>query len=123
MPAWIFVFLGGGLGSVARWSIARWLNPQEGSFPWGTFVANVIACLVLGMLMGYHLKHPMDHQHKLLLMIGFCGGFSTFSTFSAEIFHLLKSGNHLLSFAYVGTSLIVGLIAVFVGMKFFSGMD
>lgn len=117
MPAWIFVFLGGGLGSVARWSIARRFTTQEGSFPLGTFTANIIACLILGLLMGYHLKYPMAHQHKLLLMIGFCGGFSTFSTFSAEIMHLLKEGNALMALAYVGASLIAGLVAVYIGLK------
>ena len=123
MPAWLFVFFGGGLGSVARWSISRWLDSQEGSFPVGTFVANIIACLFLGLLMGYHIKHPMVHQHRLLLMVGFCGGFSTFSTFSAEILHLLKSGNHLLSLTYVAASLVAGLIAVYVGLKMFSGLE
>ncbi len=117
MPTWIFVFLGGGLGSVARWSIARWLTPQEEAFPLGTFLANILACLILGILMGYHIKHPMAHQHRLLLMIGFCGGFSTFSTFSAETMHLLKAGNHLLALTYVGTSLIAGLVALYVGLK------
>lgn len=120
MPAWIFVFFGGGLGSVARWSIARWLIPKEGDFPLGTFMANIIACLVLGLLMGYHIKQPLAHQHRLLLMIGFCGGFSTFSTFSAEILNLLKSSNHLLAFAYVGSSLIAGLVAVYIGLKLIS---
>ena len=123
MPSWIFVFFGGGLGSVARWFIARWLTPQEGSFPIGTFVANISACLILGLLMGYHIKYPMAQQHRLLLMMGFCGGFSTFSTFSAEIMILLKSGNHLLSFTYAGASLVAGLIAIYVGIKILSGFE
>ena len=123
MPAWIFVFFGGGLGSVARWFIARWLTPQEGSFPIGTFVANILACLILGLLMGYHIKHPMAQQHRLLLMMGFCGGFSTFSTFSAEIMTLLKSGNHLLSLVYIGASLVAGLIAIYFGIKLLSGFE
>ena len=117
------MFFGGGLGSVARWFIARCLTSQEGSFPIGTFVANILACLILGLLMGYHIKHPMAQQHRLLLMMGFCGGFSTFSTFSAEIMTLLKSGNHLLSLVYIGASLVAGLIAVYFGIKLLSGFE
>lgn len=120
MPAWIYVFFGGGIGSVARWATSKYVVTLDGGFPKATFIANILACLILGLLMGYHFKHPMAHQYKLLLMMGFCGGFSTFSTFSAEIFLLLKSGNLWMAFSYIFASMIAGLIAVFIGLKLYS---
>jgi len=118
MPIWIYVFLGGGLGSVARWTTAKWLSPSsDHAFPIGTFTANLIACLILGLLIGYQLKHPIQHQYRLFLMVGFCGGFSTFSTFSAETFNLLRAGQLSMAIGYVAISLLFGLVAVFAGIK------
>lgn len=121
MPAWIYVFFGGGLGSLTRWGLAKYWPLEEGEFPIATLVANVIASLILGGLLGYHMKYPLTDQHKLLLMVGFCGGFSTFSTFSAELLNLLKLGHHHLAFGYLVLSLILGLAAVYIGYRIILG--
>jgi len=91
----VAVFLGGGLGSLARFGLSRFIatNVAEGGLPWATIAANVLACVVLALVM---LKWQSQLQFKPLalplLAIGFCGGFSTFSTFSYENYLLMKQG-------------------------------
>ena len=111
------VFIGGGLGSICRYGIARWLQSYEGNFPLATFLANALSCIVLGALVAYHLKHDMGTSIRLLLLTGFCGGFSTFSTFSYETFSLLQNGDYATALANIFFSLVVCLACVFLGMK------
>jgi len=117
MKAFLLVFLGGGLGSICRYGIARLLAAQVWDYPLATFIANALACIALGALMGMSLKGDINTTTKLLLMTGFCGGFSTFSTFSAETFELLQAGNYLYAVANIGLSIIVCLICIFIGLK------
>lgn len=117
MQAFLMVFIGGGLGSMCRYGIARLLQSQELTFPLATFIANALACIVLGALMGLSLKGDLSTPTKLLLMTGFCGGFSTFSTFSAETFQLLETGNYLYAFTNIGVSLLFCLFCIFIGLK------
>lgn len=91
---WIAVFIGGGLGSVSRYFVgihsAKYIN---NGFPLGTLIANFLACLFLGSAMYYfHDKEISTPWLKSFLLIGFCGGFSTFSTFSLETIQLFKTG-------------------------------
>ena len=111
------VFIGGGLGSMCRYGIARLLQAHDLTFPLATFIANALACIVLGALVGISLKGEMESATKLLLMTGFCGGFSTFSTFSSETFQLLQTGNYLYAFINIGLSIMVCLFCIFIGLK------
>jgi len=117
MQAFLMVFLGGGLGSICRYSIARLLTPYNLIFPWATFLANAISCIVIGALIAWSLKNSMANSMKLLWMTGFCGGFSTFSTFTAETFQLLKTGNLGYAFLNITFSLLVCLFCVWIGMN------
>ena len=113
----VWVFVGGGLGSLCRYSIARLMANYEMDFPLATFIANVISCIILGYLVGLTLKDGLSENMRLLLMTGFCGGFSTFSTFSAESFQLLQNGNIGTAMLYIGVSIIVCLICIWIGLK------
>jgi len=117
-PKLFAIFIGGGLGSLFRFYLGiRW-NVSSDQFPFGTFLANIISSFILGILVAYYIAHPeWKVNYRLFLMTGFCGGFSTFSTFSAEAMTMLKDGHLSLAFLYMGASLLFGLLAVFLGMK------
>lgn len=115
----LWVFLGGGLGSLARYGIANALAKQGGVFPWATLVANFLACVLLGALSAYGGKQGMAESTRLMLMVGFCGGFSTFSTFSGETFRLLEAGHWAYAMLNVLASVSVCLVGIYCGMRFF----
>lgn len=112
------VALGGALGSVCRYLVSKWLQVAATSaFPVGTLVVNILGCLLIGVFYGMAERHGMGSQLKLLLTVGFCGGFTTFSTFMNENLTLLRSGQLLMAAAYAGASVALGLLAVWAGMK------
>lgn len=87
------------------------------AFPWGTFVVNVTGCFLIGLLSTWIGRHNLPSDLRLLLTVGICGGFTTFSTFSHESLTLIRGGQTLLGFAYITASIAMGLIAAYVGMK------
>ncbi len=103
----LLIFIGGGLGSLARFGISKWLNPPVGGFPWGTLAANTLACLVLGLVaVLISQKSGISKELQAMILIGFCGGFSTFSTFSMETLRMIQNGQWLMATAYVFLSLL-----------------
>tara|TARA_B110000046_G_scaffold167334_1_gene184926 strand:+ start:22049 stop:22420 length:372 start_codon:yes stop_codon:yes gene_type:complete len=113
----LLVFIGGGFGSVLRYVLGKWLNNSENGIPYGTFVANVLGSLLIGFILGYASKNDALSQNStLLLATGFCGGFTTFSTFAYENHIFLKSGDFTSFAFYTIASFVVGFLAVFAGM-------
>ena len=108
----LLVALGGAGGSVLRYLLSN-INT---SFPWGTFAVNVLGSFLIGLLVGLMSKGVLSPEMKLLLVTGFCGGFTTFSTFANESFSMMKAGDVLLTALYVGASVIIGILAVWGGM-------
>lgn len=122
MYAYFWVFVGGGLGSICRYGIAHALSSYELRFPWATFLANALACVVLGLLIGLSLNDQIPQaRHRLMLMTGFCGGFSTFSTFSNETLLLFQSGQYLYAFGNIVGSVAVCLAGIYLGFRLAHG--
>ena len=116
MQAVLLIFLGGGLGSVLRYTISKALNPERG-FYWGTFTVNIVGCLIIGLIMGWALKQEdVPHDTIFLAAVGFCGGFTTFSSFALEGQQLLKAGDYTTLLLYSLLSIMVGILAVFAGL-------
>lgn len=118
MSAWLYVFIGGGLGSMARYGVSVAASSLPTNFPYPTLISNVCASLLLGIFASYIIEQEQSWL-RLLLIVGFCGGFSTFSSFSFETFELLKSGaiteaclnmlgNTLLCLSAIGIGLFLG---------------
>ena len=105
------------LGGVARYLTARVVqNSFVSSFPFGTMAVNLLGCLLIGLIFGISERTNMiSDEWRIFLTVGFCGGFTTFSTFANENMALLRDGNFFYFALYTGLSVFLGLVAVFFG--------
>ena len=112
---YLIVFLGGGFGCLCRYFVSTTvLKYYSGSFPLGTFISNALSCIVLGLGVGLVIQSGAEKNLiRAGLLVGFCGGFSTFSTFSLETIELIKNGNHLVAVGNVLLSVSVCLILIY----------
>ena len=116
MKSFLLVFLGGGLGSALRYLVASAMNQYSKVLPFGTFTVNILGCLLIGLILGYTQKeNTLTSNQTLLLATGFCGGFTTFSAFANENLELIKNGEILNFSVYTIGSILVGVLAVFIG--------
>lgn len=115
MTEWLAVALGGAAGAVARFGVGRWLAPHAaGAFPWHTFAVNLLGCFALGVVLRWL---PADAaEARALLAVGFCGGFTTFSTFGYETLLLVQGRTYGAAAGYVAGSVILGVLATAAGV-------
>jgi len=116
----LIIGTGGFFGTVSRFLTTRFLqNHLASSFPYGTFAVNIIGCFLIGIIYGISERSNfMNPELRMFLTVGFCGGFTTFSTFANENVALLKDGNIFYVALYVSLSVFIGILATFSGNLF-----
>jgi fluoride exporter len=115
--SFIAVALGGAVGCLFRWYLAIYLNRYFPAIPPGTLAANLIGCYIIGAALAFFASHPaFAPEWRLLLTTGFCGGLTTFSTFSAEVVLLLQSGRSIFALGAVAAHLLGSLAMTFAGI-------
>jgi len=117
MKQFLLVFLGGGIGSGLRYLISKTLNPFTSNFFIGTFGVNILGCLIIGIILGLSAKSTaLSNNTVLFITIGFCGGFTTFSSFALENYGMLREGQITSFLLYTLSSILVGILAVVLGL-------
>lgn len=117
MTQMLMIFLGGGLGAVARFAMTKWFEHAHSSLSVGTIVSNILSCIILGFIIGYSTRFSISKELQALILIGFCGGFSTFSTFSYENYKLLVNGSYGLFAFNVMFSVAICIGALILGLR------
>ena len=118
MQKYFFIALGGSLGSLARYWVGSTIASRMGTrFPYGTFVVNITACIVIGFTLAFLSRRTqLNPAWRYLIPVGFVGAYSTFSTFEWETYASLQDGAFLIAGLYVVLSCVLGLIAVWFGV-------
>lgn len=113
----LLVFLGGGLGSAARYLVSKTYAVVQPSFPFATLTANVLSCVVFGLIIMLGVdKLNISPAFKLLMLTGFCGGFSTYSSFTFETVELFKNGNSAMAFTNIVLNFLLSVMGLYLGV-------
>lgn len=118
--AFIAVGLGAAIGAWLRWGLGLWFNPVFPDLPLGTLAANLIGGYLIGVAVAFFMQYPgLSPEWRLLIITGFLGGLTTFSTFSAETVTLLARGQYALSMGIIAAHLGGSLLMTVLGMQTF----
>lgn len=115
----VLVGLGGAIGSILRYLSSVLVDRYcQSLFPWATWIINIAGCFIIGLLLGFLERQQLASPDvRLLIVTGFCGGYTTFSTFAAENFNLLQGGQTGIALLYITTSVTIGILAVWLGLS------
>jgi len=113
----LLVGSGAFIGGVLRFMISVWIKSDSDRFPLSTFLINLLGSFLIGFILSYTFKNEISPNIRLILAIGFCGGFTTFSAFSIETIQLLQAGQISIAVLYILASLVGGILFAWVGLK------
>ena len=118
MKTVIIVFTGSGIGGVARFAVQSWVaSLDQFVFPLGTFIVNLTGCFLIGLFYALGERGSLlTPEWRIALTTGFCGGFTTFSTFAFENMNLLRTGDYVYFVLYILLSILLGITGVFLGI-------
>jgi len=118
MRTLLLVFIGGGLGSLMRYAVNRWIsNMVVSAFPYGTFLVNITGCFLIGFIVFYTERYGNPSvPWRLFLVTGLCGGYTTFSSFSFENTQLITDHRIFVFLVYAAGSVLLGLLATYLGV-------
>jgi len=113
------VAFGGSLGVLSRYGVDTWIERNtESLFPWATFIINMTGCFAVGFLIAAVVdRHNAPQWLRTGLVVGFCGGYTTFSTFAQESLDLIEARDIAIAAAYLAASVGIGIVAVLIGTK------
>ncbi len=111
----LVVAFGGAVGSIARYATSLLITTKK--FPLNTFTVNIIGSFLIGILMGYAAKQINAQTWQLLMVTGFCGGFTTFSAFSWDVVTMLQQQRYTTALLYIFATLIIGVLFTFIGFR------